>query len=199
MKVILDNGHGVDTPGKRSPIWEDGTQLFEYEFNREVALGLLSELSMLGIEATLLVPEIADVPLQERVRRANKIYKDEGGEAILISIHANAGGGTGWEVFTSKGQTTSDVIAAYLYSAAKAVLPKWTRLRTDYTDGDPDKEANFYLLRKTKCPAVLTENYFMDTKKDCDYIASEGGRRGVIRMHLMGILEYINSISKTIS
>ena len=35
--VILDPGHGFNTEGKRSPVWEDGTQLFEWEFNRDIA------------------------------------------------------------------------------------------------------------------------------------------------------------------
>ena len=36
VKILLDNGHGYDTPGKRSPIWPDGSQLFEWEFNRDI-------------------------------------------------------------------------------------------------------------------------------------------------------------------
>ena len=39
--VILDNGHGINTPGKRSPVWDDGTQLFEWKFNRNIVKELL--------------------------------------------------------------------------------------------------------------------------------------------------------------
>ena len=43
--IILDNGHGIETPGKRSPIWKDGTQLFEWEFNRDVVRHIASKLT----------------------------------------------------------------------------------------------------------------------------------------------------------
>ena len=54
MKIILDNGHGIDTPGKRSPIWADGSQLFEYEFNRAITSRVYSALIVLGIDVVLL-------------------------------------------------------------------------------------------------------------------------------------------------
>ena len=36
ITILLDNGHGNDTPGKRSPIWPDGSQLLEWQFNRDI-------------------------------------------------------------------------------------------------------------------------------------------------------------------
>lgn len=39
MKILIDNGHGRATAGKRSPVWPDGKQLFEYEFNRARFIG----------------------------------------------------------------------------------------------------------------------------------------------------------------
>lgn len=94
MIILLDNGHGYNTEGKRSPIWGDGTQLLEYEFNRDVVRRIKTKLDLFGIENVVLVPESYDVSLGERCRRANSIY-DNRKDAILISIHANAGGGTG--------------------------------------------------------------------------------------------------------
>jgi len=122
MKVILDNGHGIETPGKRSPVWPDGTQLFEYEFNRDIVNRLHEALRSSGIPSVILVPEKTDVRLVERVVRADKIFKAEPG-SFLISVHANAGGGTGWEAFTSEGETESDKIATALYESAANVLP----------------------------------------------------------------------------
>jgi N-acetylmuramoyl-L-alanine amidase len=58
-------------------------------------------------------------------------------------------------------------------------------------DGDPDREANFYILRKTACPAVLTENFFMDTERDCHFIMSEAGRQAVADMHVSAIKKII--------
>ena len=88
MKVILDNGHGRDTAGKRSP---DG-RLREYAYAREMARKIAQDLKRQGIDVSLLVPEDTDVPLKERVERANRIYAETGKQAILVSIHVNAAG-----------------------------------------------------------------------------------------------------------
>ena len=100
--VILDNGHGKETPGKRSPVWSDGSQLFEWEFNRDVVRRIAAKLKAENIPFSILVPETNDVTLGERCRRANAIYAKNNKEAFLVSVHANAGGGTGWEVYTAR-------------------------------------------------------------------------------------------------
>jgi N-acetylmuramoyl-L-alanine amidase len=92
--IILDNGHGDNTPGKRSPVWPNGSQLFEYEFNRDIVKRIKSKLDSYNIDSVVLVPELDDISLAERCKRANKIY-DNNKECVLLSIHANAGGGTG--------------------------------------------------------------------------------------------------------
>ena len=189
MKVIIDNWHGIDTKGKQSPEWDDGSQLFEWEFNRDIVNRLSDLLNEQGIYNFLIVPEDKDVSLKDRVKRINAFYKNNP-DSFLLSIHANAGGGTGWEVFTSKGETRSDAIAECFAESAKIHLPDF-RIRKDMLDGDSDKEANFYILKHTHCPAVLTENLFMDTKKDCQFIMSESGRDAIAKLHLDGILRVI--------
>lgn len=186
--VILDNGHGKETAGKRSPIWGDGSQLFEWEFNRDIVRRIAEKLQADGIPYRVLVPEENDVSLTERARRANEYAKEFNGKAYVLSIHANAGGGTGWEVYTSPGQTPSDAIATVFFEeAGREFVPDGWRMRSDYSDGDPDKEANFAILTKTTCPAVLTENFFMDTEKDCRFIMSEDGRERIANMHVAAI------------
>ena len=110
MKVLIDNGHGENTPGKRSP---DG-RLKEWAYSREIADLVVAGLRKLGIDAERIVKEDTDVPLSERCRRANAIYKDTGKKAILISIHCNAAGsGTswmnarGWSVFVSNNASSN--------------------------------------------------------------------------------------------
>ena len=88
MKVLIDNGHGENTPGKRSP---DG-RLREWAYSREIADMVVVGLRKLGIDAERIVKEDTDVPLSERCRRANAIYKEAGKKAILVSIHCNAAG-----------------------------------------------------------------------------------------------------------
>jgi N-acetylmuramoyl-L-alanine amidase len=113
-------------------------------------------------------------------------------EYFLVSVHANAGGGTGWEVFTSVGETESDKIAQIFFEEAEKMFPE-ARMRGDESDGDSDKEAHFYILRTTVCPAILTENFFMDHKKDLALIISDEGREDVAKLHHNGIKAYLES------
>ena len=69
MKILIDNGHGLNTPGKRSP---DGT-LIEATYTRDIARRIVIELQDRGYDSELLVPEDDDIPLSERVRRVNEI------------------------------------------------------------------------------------------------------------------------------
>ena len=183
---IIDNGHGVDTAGKRSPIWSDGKQLLEYEFNRDEAQRIAYRCKMNGIPFVLLVPEAKDISLSERVRRINELYMKHP-RAVLVSIHANAGGGTGYEVYTSKGNTRSDAYATILMEEAERELGKEFRMRKDMTDGDPDKESQFTILAKTLCPAMLSECLFMDIERDCHFLMSEEGRERIANFHFRAI------------
>ena len=175
MKILIDNGHGIQTKGKRSP---DGT-ILEYAFTREIARQVDTELKNKGYDSELLVPEDDDISLSERVRRTNAHCQAFGKtNVILISIHVNAAGdgskwmnATGWSCYTCKGQTESDRLATCLYDAAIKNFPD-KRIRTDFSDADSDWEEGFYILRKSLCPAVLTENFFMDKLSDRDYLQS---------------------------
>ena len=194
MKLLIDNGHGIDTTGKRSP---DGL-LHEYAWNRLIAARIVTGLAALGHDAALLVPELTDIPLPERCRRVNEICRLLGTDnVILISIHANAAGNghqwhdaTGWSAYTTRGDAKADALATCLYEAAKRHLPS-QRLRTDYTDGDPDLEADFYLLRRTLCPSVLSENMFMDCHQDYDFLLSSNGQAAIVSLHIDGISSYL--------
>ena len=179
--ILLDNGHGKDTPGKRSPVWSDGSQLFEYEFNRDIVKRIAKSLIDLGIQNVILVPELRDISLSERVIRANK-YDN----ALLLSIHANAGGGNGWEAYTSPTQTKADPLADILYEEARNELIGH-KMRIDLSDGDNDKEERFMILTKTKYPAILSENLFMDTESDCRFLMSEIGRQRIAAFHIKAI------------
>jgi len=196
MKVILDAGHGglVDgvyqTAGKRSPAWKDGKVLYEGEFNRAVVKGIVDELTKCGVQCVVVSHECLDNSLVDRVNRANKVGKD----SIYISVHANAGGGKGWEVYTSIGQTKSDKLAEIFCEEYTKAFPD-RKLRSDLEDGDRDREASFYVLNKTAMPAVLTENFFMDTEEECRAILmSPEGRKKVIDVHVKAIKRAINEL-----
>ena len=202
MKILIDNGHGHDTPGKRSP---DG-KFLEYAYNREIAKRIVADLIDRGYDAELLVPEDNNITLEERVRRVNEIcltYEPScpaptgHPNVILISIHVNAAGNgskwmdaTGWSCYTYKGQTQSDKLAECLYDAAIKNFPG-RRIRTDFSDGDSDWEEGFYLLRKSLCVAVLTENFFMDSRSDLEYLQSRAGKQAIVDTHVEAIVEYL--------
>ena len=196
MKILIDNGHGHNTPRKRSP---DG-KFREYAYNREIAKRIVADLIDRGYDAELIVPEDNDISLEERVRRVNNIcLASDPLCVILVSVHVNAAGNgskwtnaTGWSVYTCKGQTVSDKLAECLCEAAIKNFPG-RRIRTDYSDGDSDWEENFYILRKSHCAAVLTENFFMDNKSDLEYLQSRAGKQAVIDTHVEGIIEYLSS------
>jgi len=182
---VLDNGHGEDTPGKRSPVWPNGQQLFEYEFNRAIVSKLSKRLEDADIDYHVLVPELEDVSLKERVDRVNKLHKDR--NCVLVSIHANAGGGSGFEVFTSPGESYSDSVASIFYEVFEANFPH-QKMRNDLSDGDVDKESLFYVLTKTACPAILLESFFMDTyTPDCKILLSEDGRNRISEAYFRAI------------
>ena len=194
MKILIDNGHGIQTKGKRSP---DG-KLLEYAYTREIARQIVTILRSRGYDSELLVLEDDDIPLSERVRRTNAHCQVLGkSNVILISLHLNAAGdgtkwmnATGWSCYTCKGQTESDRLATCLYEAAIKNFPG-RRIRKDYSDGDPDWEENFYILRHSLCPAVLTENFFMDSLYDRDFLLNEAGKRAIVDTHVNGLTNYL--------
>ena len=154
--------------------------------------------------------------LQYRVNFVNGLCREYGAaNCLYVSIHVDAAGmGTAWNqaggftVYTSKGQTKADKLAECLYDAAEQNLKEYAAkmyegkgrgfygasqqpIRTDKTDGDRDREADYYVLQKTQCPAVLTENLFQDNKCDVDFLLSDAGKHAIERLHVEGIMRYV--------
>ena len=194
MIVLIDNGHGIDTPGKRSP---DG-RFREYLWNRWIASDVTDALRGAGIDARLLVPETNDIALSTRVRRANKVCTEAGaGNVLLVSIHANAAGdgsrwmnAQGWSAYTSPGKTKADAAAECFYDAFERAFPD-RKIRRDYSDGDRDWEANFTVLKNTKCPAVLLENFFYDNRDECAWLLSHYTQYRITAAIVDGVKRYL--------
>lgn len=197
--IILGTAHLKSTPGKCSP----DKKFFEYKYSREIVSNIKTILENYGYKVFVDIPEndlklTQNQELLKRVNFVNDICKIHGtNNCIYVSIHVNAAGSdgkwhdaTGWEAYTTKGKTKSDKLAECLYeSAQKNLINK--KIRKDLSDGDSDKESNFYVLRNTKCPAVLTENFFQDNKKDVEFLLSDVGRQQITRLHVEGIINYI--------
>lgn len=196
FKVIIDSGHGFSSCEKQkfSPVLNSSMNIpsdFVYKnrfrealFNRYVAKDVVDILKTYGYDARMLVTEEKeDVSLKTRVARVNNICKQYGaGNVLLVSVHANASGygndwaesATGWEIYTTRGQTNSDILATCIFNRMKRNAPN-LKMRTDYTDKDPDKESDFYIIKNANCPACLTENCFYTSKSDLQWITSEIG------------------------
>lgn len=190
--ILIDNGHGAETPGKCSP---DG-RLREYAWAREIARRVCGKLKSLGYDARLLVPELNDVSLRERVRRVNSVCAGaRSGNVLSVSIHVNAAGSgqwhnaSGWTAWVApKASQRSLQLASLLNTEAVRLNLKGNRSREPFFTG------NFAILRDTKCPAVLTENMFQDNRNDVDYLLSERGKSEITELHVNAISQYIRSL-----
>lgn len=194
MKILIDAGHGIDTPGKRSP---DGA-FREYLWNREIADLVCDDLGIDGYDVSLVVTETNDIPLITRVNRVNAVCKEYGSsDVILVSIHSNALGNgkdwmnaKGWSCYTTKGETMSDRLAECLYDSFERSFPD-RKIRKDMQDGDRDWEENFYLIKKTRCPAVLIENFFYDNKEECHWLMQDAVKVRIAKAIEQGIKDYV--------
>lgn len=194
MKILIDAGHGIDTPGKRSP---DGA-FREYLWNREIADLVCEDLEIDGYDVSLVVTETNDIPLITRVNRVNAICNKYGtDDVILVSIHSNAAGNgkdwmnaKGWSCYTTKGETKSDILAELLYDSFERSFPE-RKIRKDMQDGDRDWEENFYIIQKSKCPAVLIENFFYDNKEECHWLLQEAVKVRIAMAIEQGIKDYV--------
>lgn len=181
LMALLDAGHGgmmdgryVTAPDKMHR-HADGSVAMEGVINRQIKDEAIRMLNGMGIVSVDIAPGQWDIPLDARVACANAIHRDHKAthSVVYVSLHSNAGGGTGFEVFTSRGETLSDLYATVWADEIKREFPGFP-FRADYTDSDPDKEAGFTVLRRTDCPAVLGEYLFFDNPRDWAEIQEEG-------------------------
>lgn len=152
--VALDDGHGMETAGKRTPPIPQlgGRVIRENEFNREVVKYLDIELKRCGFRTLLVSPTDDDTPLRVRTDRAN-----DAGAHLYVSCHYNAGQGKGLETYhfpgSTKGKRAAQIIHRHLLASGVKRKDRGV------------KSADFFVLRKTTMPAVLIEFGFMDDPK----------------------------------
>lgn len=195
MRILIDNGHGCDTAGKRSP---DG-RLREYAWARECAVRLEKALKSQGLDAERIVTEERDISLKERCRRVNAICRQVGVKnVLLISIHNNAAGADG-EWHSARGFSAHVGLNASANSK-KLAAAIWTAAIAKGLQGNrsvPQERyiaQNLAICRDTLCPAVLTENLFQDNKEDVDYLLSDDGKNAIMESHVKGIINYMKGI-----
>ena len=195
MKILIDNGHGINTPGKCSP---DG-KIREWAYTREIAQRVVDELTRLGYDAERLVPEETDISLAERCKRVNDMCKRHGaGNVLLVSVHNNAAGADGawhdargWSSYVyTKAGVRSKQLAKFLNDEAQRHHLRGNR----WIPTCGYLTANYYILRKTACAAVLTENLFQDNRTDVAFLTSDEGKQAITDVHVQGIIRFIKSL-----
>lgn len=177
MKIMLDAGHGYNTPGKRSP---DGMR--EYEFNRVVAQYAKQLLeNHENVTVYFAHSETKDISLQERTSKANRLNVD-----CYVSIHANAYG-TGWNNVRG--------IETFVYTSRpkeSTQLAQKVQSNLVIATGLPNrgvKTANFHVLRETKMAAILVECGFMTNKEEVKLLRSDIFRKTCAEAIVKGLRE----------
>jgi N-acetylmuramoyl-L-alanine amidase len=219
--VVVDYGHGgvingvYQNPTSKQYTFTDHGDFFIGEgiTNRKTAVHLIRKLLEAGVRVWdcvaqkewLEAPECwheleqSNVPLETRTSYANG---GERAKALFISIHSNAVGESlrgvsqaarGAVIFTSPGKTTSDDVATTMHEAFAEVFksePVSVR-RGDWTDGDVDHEANFWVLRKTASSAILGEILFFTNIEDARFLSSSHGQERIAEGYFQGALPWL--------
>jgi N-acetylmuramoyl-L-alanine amidase len=200
ITVLIDPGHGgmIDGIYTTAPakMYDHGDFIFyEGVYNRELAIKVGDLLAEEEINYSFVTNSNYDISLPIRVRYANNFaegYQDL--TPIYLSLHGNAEGtgkASGIEIFTSTGETDSDKIATFLFYRLAEL--GWN-MRSDISDGDVDKESKFYVLRKTKIPAVLIESGFFTNKQEALMMMDSDVQQIIADKIVLGIKDYIESI-----
>ncbi len=185
--VFLDAGHGaldakgnyVTAPSKQfqhsQGTFHKGGWFYEGVWDRTLTNRVAAKLRQLNIEHLIVSHEYLDTSLAYRVDMANW-YAKKVTKSLYISNHANASGSgnaRGFEVYTTPGKTASDPVAEIHYNNVKELLGDRISFRPDQSDGDADREANFYVIRKTSMPAFLVEHLFFDNFEDAKLLMDD--------------------------
>lgn len=166
MKICIDFGHGQDTKGKRTPKKSDGSFIKEHTLNRGIGLKLVSLLKNNGYDVILSNPEMVDVPLGIRCRRANTQKCD-----LFLSIHCNASGG-GW----SSANGVESFISSKSDNKTKDIalkIQKGLVKGTGFRDRGVKFSDELYVLNCTNMPAVLIECGFMTNKYESQKLSED--------------------------
>lgn len=200
--IAVDSGHGMSTPGKRTPkliknlyvdgklVKKKGDIIHEKEFNKASAEYLIKALERCGFNTINVSPGTSDISLQDRVRKANNAGAD-----FYISKHYNAIGSC------SKFQnSTKGIVSIYNYGssrsekAAKLIQEELIKEHGGRSFGArADKDisgCSLYVLRNTRMPAVLTESGFMDYQPEAERMLDPKFQKEDAESTCKGICKY---------
>lgn len=173
MIFLIDSGHGGMVDGKyatapsKMHIFNEREVAYEGVINRQIKKMLFRVMNQHHLKYIDICPTEMDLPLDLRCDITNSYVREYGVEnCLFVSLHSNAGGGDGVEIWTSLGATKSDAYATLFIDRFGYFFDSDIRIMADFSNGDVDKESNFYVLRNTRCPAILPEFLFFDNYSD---------------------------------
>lgn len=192
MQVILGTAHGSNVKGKQSP---DG-RLKEWKYSRDICELVRQFLEGRGIKAVIDIKGDTEKSIKNRVEIVNELAKHE--DSIYVSIHVDAAGdGKTWNNASgfsvrigTKASQKSKKLAECIFDVAE----KENVFGNRYIYSTKWIQQDLYVCNKTTCPAVLTENMFQDNKEDVDFLLSNEGKMKIAKIHVEGIINYINSL-----
>lgn len=182
---LLDHGHAPSTPGKRSPVYDDG-RLLEWEFARDVVDRVAQQLEALNIAHHIITPRCDfDVGPTDRANIANQVARvvDTPSEARLLSVHANAHG-NGADFNEAEGVTVLYYPSSSTGKALAEAMQDCLVTASGMRDRGVKARDNLSLLKKTNMPAILTENGFYTNRQEVEVLASDEGRDMFARAHV---------------
>ena len=157
--VVIDAGHGGHDRGG-----VPGQRYAEKIYALDVAKRLNSRLRSAGYRTVMTRSGDYFLSLDQRCAIANRQLS-----AIFISIHFNAAP-----------RKTADGIETYYYGSASAGLASSIHKRVVSAAGTENRgvrRRSFYVIRKTRCPAVLVECGFLSNPEEGARIARSSTHR----------------------
>lgn len=201
--LILDAGHGSLNPinGEDSEALtrkyvfpENNHTVYEGVINRLYTKSIKTIAEANGFYVVETAPDYTDQSLQKRVQIANNQNQNT---SYLLSIHCNASSShtaTGLEGFTSPGQNGSDAVMESILQTIKSNNRYNTKIRTNTTDGDLDKEAKFTILTRPLCRTGLMEIDFYDNWKSYTKLIDDNHIEWMSKSIVKGLVSYNNGL-----
>ncbi|PFQ84969.1 N-acetylmuramoyl-L-alanine amidase [Priestia megaterium] len=178
-KIYLDAGHGGADAGA---VGANG--LYEKNLVLKIQQYLISYLNSTYSDFTIKTTRTTDVflSLSQRASQANSWGAD-----AFMSIHVNAGAGTGYEDYVYRSASNaSKTFQSIVHGQVQPALLSYNHPNRGR------KSANYAVLRLTNMPAVLTEIAFIDNSTDAALLQNEAFLKSMGESYAKGIAVYLN-------
>ena len=188
MRIVIDPGHAgrnVDPGAVNS-----ATGLQEADVTLFVSKLVETQLLAAGHEVKLTRTDREQAETDDLSVRTS--LSNDWGAELFVSIHCNSAvspNAAGYEVWASPGATQGGVLAPCISRQIAAEFPDRAG-RTDYSDGDPDKESRFYVLVHTDAPACLVEMAFISNDEEAALLSDSAWQERYARAIARGVTDY---------